>query len=84
MPIINHDVDVAPHAPWWSYSEDLADSWNKFQFNPTAELVDYCFEHASLVPDDVLDQLATTFFENLEKIETLSSFYDLRCCLHLH
>ena len=83
-PIINPEVDLAPHAPWWNYSEDLADSWNKFRFNPTAELVGYCFEHANRVPANVLDQLTITIVENIEKEETLDSFYDLRCCLKLH
>jgi len=83
-PIINPDVDLAPHAPWWNYSDDLADSWNKFRFNPTAELVGYCYEHASRVPADVLDQLTITLVENIAKEATLKSFYDLNCCLKLH
>jgi hypothetical protein len=38
-PIIGPDVDLAPHAPWWTWSEDLAEQWNGFGFNPSIELL---------------------------------------------
>lgn len=83
-PIINADVDLAPHAPWWNYSSNLAESWNQFRFNPTAELLGYCHEHSSLVPDDMLGRLSDTMIENLVAAGTLTSFYDIRCCLALY
>jgi hypothetical protein len=83
-PIINKSVEAAPHAPWWDHSENLADSWNQFRFNPTAELIGYCFEHAKLVPESTLVHLESILIKNLEAAEILTSFYDLRCCLLLH
>src|ERR1700677_1640572 len=38
-PIVGPDVALAPHAPWWTWSEGLAANWNGFRFNPTAEIL---------------------------------------------
>lgn len=82
-PIINKNVDLAPHAPWWNFSAELAADWNQFRFNPTAELVSCCYEHNTLVPAAVLDSLTSTLIKSLNDAGTLTSYYDLRCCLHL-
>jgi hypothetical protein len=41
-PIIPATADNAPHAPWWT-TKNLAESWNHFRANPTAEIAGYLF-----------------------------------------
>jgi hypothetical protein len=45
-PIVTETVEDGPHAPWWTWSSDLADNWNGFRFNPTAEILAWLYPYA--------------------------------------
>ena len=45
-PLVPPNTDDAPHAPWWTYGENVAESWNGFLGNPRPEIVGYLHEHA--------------------------------------
>ena len=40
-PIIPSNTDDAPHAPWWTYSDNTAEEWGGYLLNPRAEIVGY-------------------------------------------
>ena len=82
-PIIPASADSAPHAPWWGYSENLADQWGGFLANPRAEIVGYLHEHASLVPADLKDALTAAVADHLDQTRGELVMFDLMCYLHL-
>ncbi|HNT74606.1 MAG TPA: hypothetical protein PKH77_06280 [Anaerolineae bacterium] len=45
-PIIPPHTDDAPHAPWWTYSDTVAASWNHFLVNPRVEIIGYLYDYA--------------------------------------
>ena len=42
--IIPVSATDSPHAPWWNQAS-LAEAFNSFRLNPTAELLGYFYEH---------------------------------------
>jgi hypothetical protein len=82
-PIIDRDVDLAPHAFWWNWSEELADAWNGFRFNPTAELLGYLLDHRPLLPEALLHRIEQTMLSHLEAQPILTGAYDLKAALRL-
>jgi CBS domain-containing protein len=83
-PIITEEADLAAHAPWWSYSDDLGGSWNGFRFNPTAEALAYLYEYRDLVPAAFLDELTDAFMGSLRDTDVIESYYEIQCCCQLH
>lgn len=82
-PIIPPTADSAPHAPWWGYSENLADQWGGFLANPRAEIVGYLHQYASLVPADLLDRLTIAQIDHLEGAQDEMVMFDLMCYVRL-
>lgn len=80
--IIPATVDNAPHAPWWAYDDELAQRWRGFLANPRAEIVGYLYEHAALVPGDMLNQLGEATASYLEGDPHLE-MHDLLCYVRL-
>jgi hypothetical protein len=83
-PIITEKADLAAHAPWWNYSEDLAQSFNGFRFNPTAEVLAYLYQYRDLVPRAFLDEVTDAFRGSLRETDVIESYYDIQCCCQLH
>jgi hypothetical protein len=83
-PIVDEKVDLAAHAPWWSYSDRLAESWNGFRFNPTAEALAYLYEYRDLVPQTFLDRVTDAFTVSLRRTNVIESYYDVQCCCQLY
>lgn len=83
-PIITENVDLAVHAPWWSYTDQLAESWNGFRFNPTAEVLAYFYQYRDLVPRAFLDKVTDTLIGSLRKTDVIESYYDVQCCCQLY
>jgi hypothetical protein len=82
-PIITEAVDEAAHAPWWSWSKDLAEQWNGFRFNPSAELLGYLYawrERASL---DLLAAAEASMRRTLAATSLIEGAYDLKCAARL-
>jgi hypothetical protein len=82
-PIVGRDVELAPHAPWWSWSEELADSWNGFRFNPTAEILAHLYVFRDLAPAATLECVETGLGRTLAEVERLEGAYDLKCAIRL-
>jgi hypothetical protein len=82
-PIIGPDVDLAPHAPWWAWSEDLAASWNGFRFNPTAEILAWLYAFRGVVPAALLAAIEDGMRRTLAETELIEGAYDLKCALRL-
>jgi len=76
-PIVGPAVDAAPHAPWWSHGPDLAQAWNGFRFNPTADLLAALVRHAPLVPAPLLAELLAKMQAAAEATPALDGAYDL-------
>lgn len=83
-PIVTPAVDEAPHAPWWTWSEDLAASWNGFRFNPSAEALGYLYDYAELVPADVLHGTTRRLLDDLDGQHGPRDYYETQCLSHLH
>ena len=80
--IIPANVDDAPHAPWWTYDDELSQRWRGFLANPRAEIVGYLYEHAALVPGELLKQLGEATASYLESDPRLE-MHDLLCYVRL-
>jgi hypothetical protein len=82
-PIITPDVDLAPHAPWWSWSKDLAENWNGFAFNPSAELLGYLYRWRGAAPAGLLEAAETSLRRTLAEVRIIEGAYDLKCAARL-
>jgi hypothetical protein len=82
-PIIPPTADNAPHAPWWGYSDDIADSWGGFLANPRAEIVGYLHDYAELVSDTLRDQLTAAALTHLSRKASDLEMHDLYCYVRL-
>jgi len=88
-PIIGPDVELAPHAPWWSWSEDMAGSegvagaGNGFRFNPTAEILGLLYVYRDGVPALLIDAAEAGLRQAIAETELIESAYDLKCALRL-
>jgi hypothetical protein len=82
-PIVGRDVELAPHAPWWTWSDDLSAGWNGFRFNPTAELLAHLYHYRAATPAVVFESAEAGLRRALGEIEVLDGAYDLRCAIRL-
>jgi len=82
-PIVCKEVGLAPHAPWWTWSEDLAANWNGFHFNPTAEILAHLYRYRAATPAEVFACAETGLRQNLGETELLEGAYDLKCAIRL-
>lgn len=82
-PIIPPEANDAPHAPWWTWSEALAENWGGFRANPRAEIVGYLYDYASLVPPELLARLTDAVVEHAEALPDAMEMHDLLCYLRL-
>jgi hypothetical protein len=81
--IVGPDVELAPHAPWWSWSEDLASSWNGFRFNPTAEILAWLYRYADAAPSGLLAAAEAGMRRTLAETDLIEGAYDLKCAVRL-
>jgi hypothetical protein len=82
-PIIGPEVDEGPHAPWWSWSEDLASSWLGFQFNPTAEILAALYVFRGAAPTGLIEAAEYRMRRTIAKCAGIDGAYDLRCAVIL-
>jgi len=82
-PIISAAVDEAPHAPWWEWSKDLAENWNGFRFNPSAELLVYLYAWRSHASPALLEAAEARMRRTVAETETIEGAYDLKCAARL-
>lgn len=82
-PIIPAAANDAPHAPWWTWSETLAENWGGFRANPRAEIVGYLYDYAALVPPELLARLTDAVVEHAEALPDAMEMHDLLCYLRL-
>jgi hypothetical protein len=82
-PIVCKDVELAPHAPWWTWSEDLAANWNGFHFNPTAEILAHLYRYRAATPAEVFACAEASLRRKLAETELLEGAYDLKCAIRL-
>jgi len=82
-PIVGKDVGLAPHAPWWTWSEDLAASWNGFRFNPTAEILAHLYHYRAATPAGVFESAESGLRSSLAEVQLLEGAYDLKCAIRL-
>jgi hypothetical protein len=82
-PIVGPEVEAAPHAPWWSWSEDLADRWNGFRFNPSAELLGYLYRWREAAPEGLLAAAEARMRRTIATTTSIDGAYDLKCAIRL-
>jgi hypothetical protein len=82
-PIVGQDVGLAPHAPWWTWSEDLAANWNGFHFNPTAEILAHLYQWRAAAPDGLFECAEASLRRALAETSLLEGAYDLKCAIRL-
>ena len=82
-PIVGQDVGLAPHAPWWTWSEELAASWNGFRFNPTAEILAHLYHWRAAAPAGVFECAEAGLRRTLGETQLLEGAYDLKCAIRL-
>jgi len=79
-PITPPHTDDAPHAPWWTYGEDVAASWNGFLVNPRVEIIGYLYDYAPPgLPAWVREQLTTAAVAYLDEHPDKIQMFDLLC-----
>jgi hypothetical protein len=82
-PIITAAVDEAPHAPWWAWSKDLAENWNGFRFNPSAELLGYLYAWRPHVSARLLNAAEAQMRRTIAETKLIEGAYDLKCASRL-
>jgi hypothetical protein len=82
-PIIGEDVALAPHAPWWNWSDELAAGWNGFRFNPTAEILAHLYGFRDQAPADMLACVEAGLRYTLAETEVIENAYDIKCAIRL-
>jgi hypothetical protein len=82
-PIVGQDVELAPHAPWWGWSDALAETWNGFRFNPTAEILALLYRFRELAPAAMLECVEAGIRRTLAETELIEGAYDLKCACRL-
>lgn len=82
-PIVPPVVEQAPHAPWWTWDEDLASRWNGFRANPRAEIVGYLHQFPGLFKEDVRDSLTREVVEQLDEMAPSLEMHELLCYVRL-
>lgn len=82
-PIVARGVEASPHAPWWSWSPDLAASWNGFRYNPTAEILALLYRFPVAVPARTLQAAEAAMRRTLSEGALIEGAYDLRCAARL-
>ncbi|HEX4199324.1 MAG TPA: hypothetical protein VHZ26_17955 [Caulobacteraceae bacterium] len=82
-PIITAAVDEGPHAPWWAWSRDLAESWNGFRFNPSAELLACLYAWRADAPPALVEAAEARMRRTLADTEVIEGAYDLKCAVRL-
>jgi hypothetical protein len=82
-PIVGKDVELAPHAPWWTWSETMSAGWNGFHFNPTAEILAQLYRYRAATPAGVFESAEAGLRRALAEIEVLEGAYDLKCAIRL-
>ena len=82
-PIVCKEVELAPHAPWWTWSEALAANWNGFHFNPTAEILAHLYRYRAATPAEVFACAEAGLRQKLGATELLEGAYDLKCAIRL-
>jgi hypothetical protein len=79
-PIIPPTVDAAPHAPWWSYDDNVAESWGNFRVNPRVEIVGYLLDYATdRVPAWLPQALTDAALTYLDEHPDAIGMFDLLC-----
>lgn len=82
-PIVGEDVELAPHAPWWAWSDDLAAGWNSFRFNPTAEILAHLYRFGDLAPAALIACVEAGLRRTLAATDEIEGAYDLKCAIRL-
>jgi len=82
-PIITAAVDEAPHAPWWAWSADLAENWNGFRFNPSAELLGYLYTWRAQAAPALLQAAEARMRRTVAETEFIDGAYDVKCAVCL-
>lgn len=79
-PIIPPNVDDAPHAPWWTYGENVAESWNNFLVNPRVEIITYLYDYAPPgIPAWIRDTLTQAAVAYIDEAPDKIQMFDLLC-----
>ncbi|HLI65544.1 MAG TPA: hypothetical protein VKU90_04190 [Caulobacteraceae bacterium] len=82
-PIVTPEVDLTPHAPWWSWSEDMRANWNGCRFNPTAELLAALYHWRDAAPSALLTAAEAGMRRSLADTALIEGAYDLKCAVRL-
>ncbi len=82
-PIVTQEVEQGPHAPWWSWSEELAEAWNGFRFNPTAEILAWLYAYADAAPAGLIAATEAGMRRTLAETALIEGAYDLKCAARL-
>ena len=82
-PIVPAAVEDAPHAPWWAWSENLAESWNGFRYNPTAEIIAWLYVYRGAAPAGLIDAVEAGLRRTLGEGAPIEGAYDLKCAARL-
>lgn len=79
-PITPPNVDDAPHAPWWTYGENVAESWNHFLVNPRVEIIGYLHDYMPPgLPAWVRDTLTRDTVAYIDEAPDKIQMFDLLC-----
>lgn len=79
-PITPPHTDDAPHAPWWTYGEDVVKMWDGYLVNPRVEIVGYLVDYAPPeLPAWVLNRLVDAVVAYPDEHPEKFGMFDLLC-----
>lgn len=82
-PLIDAAASEAPHAPWWTYDENLENAFGQFMANPRAEILGYLYDYPEHVPEDIRRRLTDAVSAHLKAAPDEMEMHDLLCYVRL-
>lgn len=77
--IIPANIDDAPHAPWWTFKDDM----DERLANPRAEIAGYLHDYAAHFPADMRETVTNAVIDFLLAQPDEMEMHDLQCYMRL-
>jgi len=81
-PIVPPEVELAPHAPWWTY-DGIEQTFDQFLVNPRAQIMGCLYDYIELTPVDLLIPLSDLLLEYIPTLPDELFKNDVLCFLYL-
>jgi len=83
-PIIPPHDNSAPHAPWWHYSGDFAEKWQRFEDNPRPDALGWLYVFPCAKTEALRRHVSLTTLNRLRSVERTADMHGIICHVRLY